>query len=810
MACYVTACNVRTGPRTLRRKPLSSLLLGALGLLSNGISSAGPLNELATDAGTFLSGPLSLRQAQDLLTDHVRDSNKVWQHTGRVIEMSLRLDLNPLSGIDGISQATASGGHLARSRDSVESSPIFYGNHAATVAADDENYGVGEARLIKAVKIAGRLGNQPDEPEQPVPYDPTPGGPARSPSGRDLRENRPAPPKGKDDAPGLPDLSAETWQLAPIRWAGNTSTSGNHFQSGDGSKSLTIFNNLNFQANSFVVAPYIAQWSGMLGASSSGTHFTPTIGAKVRSDSSAMSLGGSVDVFPLSRFPFSANLSRATSMSRSAEISSPSTSTMLGLRQQYRTEDGRDNYSLNFNRNNVTSGTTGTTNGSVLSSFGGSYSTTREVGIGELLEGNHTVSANFGGSNSSSDPSSQSSLLSTSQDSKQFSANINHGWNVHEDLNINNMLTVAKSRLNVFQGNALTQNESTVVLGATGFTWRPFEDLPLTLNGGGNFSRTQTVNNNLSNELSSFGGFVSTNYRFNNNLSASGNLSATLTDTRGVRSTSTVQSGNISYTGDPLSIGGFNYGWGGGSGLSRSSSSTGQSEIGTSLNASHSLARGLLFGEYGTLNLSAGQNISRSSQQQGATTSLSNNAGVAWRTNFGEQLNTNLSANLVYTTSDGVGGRNQFRSANFAGGGMYQLSSRASVTLNANLSWNQSVIGTSSNQIVNGVSVSSNEPTSTGSLSLAYVHRSPFSIKNLNYSGTFMRTQSFSNQNVAGAVTIGSSDRGSSSIQQLADYRIGRLVFRLSHSWIDQAGRKSASIFGSVTREFDGFFDGRW
>ena len=669
---------------------------------------------------------------------------------------------------------------------------------------------LGDLPVLAATKHQGLIevaANQPVDPEDPVPYDPPPAGqPARGALGR---ENRVAIPKPKADTSGLPDLSGESWQLAPIRWAGNTTTSGNHFQASDGGKSLTILNNLNIQANSFIVAPYIAQWSGLLGASSTGSKFTPTTGAANRSDSSSFNFGGSVDVFPQSRFPFSANLSRATSQSRSAEISSPSTSTSLGARQSYRTEDGRDNYALNFSRNGITSGLANSSVKSAVTNAGGSFSTTREFPFEHMLEGNHNINASFSGSNAATDPTTTAGGGTSAQDSKQMSFNVNHGWNVHEDLSISNLFTFARTRANMYQGNALTQNAATVLLGSSSFTWRPIEDLPLTLTGGGNFSRTQTSNNNTTNDLNNLSGFVATNYRFNNNLSASGNVSITSIQTAGTRTVTNLQNGSVSYAGDPLTISGWIYGWGTGGGVSRSASSNGGNEIGTNVSANHTLARSFILSEMASLNLTAGQNLTRTTAALGPTTSFGNNVGAAFRAAYGEKLTANLSANVIVTASDGVGGRNQFKSANLMGGAAYQISSRASVTANSNLSWTQSVITNTTNQILNGVTINSNDPVMAGSFSLGYTHQSPFSIRNLNYSGYLSRQQSFSNQNVAGGTGF-TSDNGSTSLQQLVDYRLGRLVFRLSHSWIDQSGRKSASLFGSVTREFDGFFDGRW
>jgi len=652
------------------------------------------------------------------------------------------------------------------------------------------------------------LSNQADDtqqPEVPVPFDPRPAGAAQRSGGQ-----RPEQPAGNVEKQDLPDIASESWQLAPIRWIGSTTTSGNLFLPESSGRSLTLSNNLNVQASSFIVAPYIAQWGGSFGVSSSTTSTTPLTGSEIKGESSSLNFGGNVDVFPMSRFPLSASISRSTAESRTAESTSPTTLLTLGLRQQFRTEDGRDNYALSFNRSSATTGVANAAATSVSSTLGGNFSTNREFDYEHWLEGNHNISANFNASSAQADQATGAATNAGADRAVNLNANLSHGWIVHEDLSINNLFTFARSQVNAFQGNRLIQNTSSVFLGSTGFTWRPFEELPLTLTGGGNFSRTSTINNNLGNEQGTFGAFASTNYRFNDNLSVGGNASVSSTQSGGLRNLSTVQAANLSYSGDPLNFGGFIYGWGAGGGFSRSSSSAAGSQIGTSISASHNLARSMLFERLGDVNVSISQDVSRTNNPNGATTSFGNTAGAGWRATFGEQLSASLNANVVFTLSNGVGGKNQFRSANLTGAGAYQISSRAALNINANLNWNQSIIASSTNQVLNGVTIDSNAPQANGSFSVGYIHQNPFSIRNLNYNGSFTRTQSFSNLNVAGGSTPSVANNASNSLQQLVDYRVGRLIFRLNHAWIDQAGRKSASIFGSVTREFDGFFDGRW
>lgn len=772
------------------------MLLGALGVLgSNTVLARAPGEDLGGPDDPI---PLKLsRSLGDLPLAKVGAGNSKSDSSGFRLKASLTLspsDILVRSGLKGTVQSTIGA--------------------APAIAFADSGKEPESPRLsiLDASEVQGAqhgLANQSDDtrqPEDPVPFDPKPAAAAPRQGGQ--RDERPPVPVAAQK--GLPDIEGEVWQFAPIRWIGTTTSSGNYFLPEGSGKSFTVFNNLNVQASSFVVAPYIAQWTGSFGASSSSTTTSPVSGSAVKNEGSSLNFGGNVDVFPMSRFPFSASISRSSAESRTAESTSPTSSLTLGLRQQYRTEDGRDNYSVNFNRNSVSTGLASALATSVVSSLGGNFSTTREFDYEHWLEGNHNISANFNTSSAQAGPTAGIAANAGSDRAVNLNANLTHGWNVHEDLNINNLLTFARSEINAFQGNALTRNRSSVLLGSSAFTWRPIEGMPLTLTGGGNFSSTSTVNNNRTSDQGNLGTFVSTNYRFNDNVSVGGNASMSSTDSAGLRNTSTVQAANVAYTGDPLNFGGFIYGWGAGGGFSRSTSSAAGSQVGTTLSASHNLARTIPLERLGDVNLSASQNVSRTTNPNGAVTSLSNSAGAGWRATFGEQLSANLNGNVVLTMSDGAGGKNQFRSANLTGAGAYQISSRAAINLTTNLSWNQSLIDNNTNQLLNGVTVNSNAPLATGSFSIGYTHQSPFSIRNLNYNGSFTRIQSFSNLNVAGGSTPLATNNASNSFQQLVDYRVGRLIFRVNNAWIDQAGRKSASIFGSVTREFDGFFDGRW
>lgn len=767
---------------TFCRGHLWRLLVGALGgAICGGEVWAADVGPRGTTAPGLNDALPSLRLSPQLgdrrRTDRRKPVRDAWRSVGA--EARLNLSLTILLQPAGASPAKGSTSRI------VAATP-----GAATGRA------VPARRSSDGDRGDGDSGDGPDQPEAPVPFDPTPAvvGERRAAKGAESPASGKAKPAGSE----LPDLSGETWVMAPIRWSGNTGTSGNYFGSDDGAKSLSISNTLSVQANSFIGAPYIAQWSGMFGMNSTDSTFTPASGPVVKSDNSGLNLGGSVNVFPVSRFPFSATFNHGTSEARAGESRAPTTNTSLGLRQQYRTEVG-DTYAASYNRNSFVSGA----NKSQNSSLNGSFSARRVFDIDHYLEGDHSLNASLAFSPSTSDLGGQKSRL--------LNANASHTWTVHEDLSIGNSLTLASTQRDQFVGDNLARNDSRVFLAATNFIWRPVEDLPLTLTGGGSYTQTQII---LADEVVSqqtLAANVSTSYRFSNNLSASGNATVASTSSGADRITMGGIGAGASYTGDPLKFGDYNYGWNLGGGISGNVATQGENSFGVSTSAGHSLTRTLVINEAQALNLNAGQTFSYNQTRSGPAMALSHSLGAAWRAGYGEALAVSLSANFSDNISTGQSGNNHYRNMSLVGNGQYQISSRAALTLNANLNWSQNFVGTSAQQqVVNGLISNDNQSQASGSFSLGYAHSSPFSIRNLNYNASVLWINSQSSARLAESDPLGSLAQKSVSFQQLLDYRIGRLTFRLNHAMIDQAGRKSASIFGSVNREFDGFFDGRW
>lgn len=672
-----------------------------------------------------------------------------------------------------------------------ESQPAVNTNSAAVPQADTVE--------VSPVSMQNSISDDEGlpQPSAPVPFDPTPSGPVSPP--QPVRDGQ-VTGSGKPGS-GLPDLSGESWVMAPIRWQGNSTSSGTLFNA-DRSTNIGINNSLALGFNSFIVAPYIATWAGNFGMNSTDFRSFPDVGPTTKSESSGQNVGGNINVFPVSNFPFSAYVAHGELEFNSGKSRNvPNSSSAFGFEQQYRTEDGRDRYSARYDRNSITSGNS---EGS-SSTMQGSYSTRRIVEPEQFFEGEHVLSANLLYSPPSTEVSGQGGQL--------LNGSITHGWRVHEDLSINNLLSVVDNQLKQFQGNTLTFNDSTVILGSSTFNWRPDEDWPLDIGGGVNAGYTQSRTTDAAQSSQNFfSASLSGNYRYSNQLSMSaGAAVATATSDAG-RFNQAFANAGAYYTGLPIRFDAYTYTWSAGGGVTANVGNQGNNGAGANASASHSVSREIVIDERQGASLNAAQSLSYSLLPDGGgAASLSNSVGAGWRASYGDALSGSLGASAGVTT--GTDSNNSY-SASLIGNGNYLISSRQSLSFNANVNWIRTETSNSNAQpqVLNEFVIDNNQTQVTGIVSINYAHTSPFSIRNLSYTADLLWVGNQSNQRLVGtaAGTVSSGNGTSLSLQQMLRYRVGRLSFNLSASVIDAGGTVSNSVFGSVTRDFDGFFDGRW
>jgi hypothetical protein len=528
----------------------------------------------------------------------------------------------------------------------------------------------------------------------------------------------------------------------------------------------------------------------------------PDVGSTTKSESSGHNVGGNINVFPVSNFPFSAYVAHGElEFSSGKDRSVPNSSSAFGFEQQYRTEDGRDRYSARYDRNSITSGN----NEGSSSTMQGSFSTRRIVAPENFFEGEHALNANLVYSPASTEGSGQGGQL--------LNASVTHGWRVHEDLSINNLLSVVDNQIKQFQGNTLTSNDSTLILGSSTFNWRPDEDWPLDIGGGANAGYTQSRTTDAAQGSQNFfSASLSANYRYSNQLSLSAGASvATATSDTG-RFNQAFGNANAYYSGLPIRFDAYTYTWSAGGGVTANVGNQGNNGAGANASASHNVSREIVIDERQGASLSAAQSLAYSLLPDGGgAASLSNSVGAGWRASYSDALSASLGASAGFTT--GTDSNNSY-TASLIGNGNYLISSRQSLSFNANVNWIRTETGNSSTQpqVLNEFVIENNQTQVTGIVSINYAHTSPFSIRNLSYTADLLWVGNQSNQRVvgAGAGNVSSGSGSSLSLQQMLRYRVGRLSFNLSASVIDAGGTVSNSVFGSVTRDFDGFFDGRW
>ena len=798
--------------RSFRRKVLWRLLCGAMG----GVACAGEIRAAdspGTAAGASVEAP-SLRLT--LMLGSTRKPARRPPPTRAAgpaaeagLPLRMTLALVPRSG--GSPQDPG----IPPARAAVPGAAI-----ASSRAGGGERIGVSAGG-----PASGRQDEDADE--QPAPglgsaAPPVGAAPPRQPS----PVARDAAPAAGTDVSGLPDLEGLTWQMAPIRWTGNTGTQVNSFIGEDGATIMGITNNFNLNANSFIVAPWLGKWTAGFGRATGNTTSSGT-GVKVKSESGANVVSGGLSLVPTSNFPFNANFNHNWSDARVGRRAvglgnGDASATTYSLEQKYRTNGGRDNYSASYSGGILRSGQ----EKNEFSALRGDYSTRREFEYEHFLEGVHLLSASVN--------YVPESAVANGGKARLVDGGLAHNWKVHEDLTIDNRLTMRNSSLDGLQGNALQRNDSTYLLGTTSFSWRPFEEEPLILQGGATLWTVQTDTGiDTPIEQDNFAAYLSGTYTFNKNLTANAGMFAASTSSNQTASVASSDSSRINtlngnvganYMGDPLQLGSYFYNWNVGGGLRSRFDNLGMNAIEAVAAGSHSVSKTIVIDPRQSVGLNAGQGLAFSTSSKfGSTSALTHNAGGNWNANYGEALSASVAATINHSiANDDISSNVQSLGISATGslGYRHQFSARANASVTGVLNWYRSQSDNVQSQTLNQLKIDSSQTTYNANLIATYTHIAPFSVPNLFYIATlFVNFNQGSSGiatirpgNVSASVNAGAnvSSNTSTTLQQNLRYRIGRLSFNANAAAINTDNGINYSLFGSMNREFDGFFDGRW
>jgi hypothetical protein len=640
----------------------------------------------------------------------------------------------------------------------------------------------------------GERGNSPimiaEQAVDDAPYDPTVrGGASVVRPGRPLTGLAPAA-SGATVATDAAEGQDLGWGLAPVRWGGQLGTLARRNSSSGGASSSDLQEFLSLRAASYIYQPWFAQVNGNVQltnnqSSSSGGGSGST---NSQQQGRGISGGGTLRLFPVSRFPFQANYDVSDSRNNADLVSSNYTNTRFGARQNYQPEDGAYTLTGGYDSSTINSSDFG--KDSVATWFGG-FSRNTDI---QSMQGNLNYS--------------QSDRSQNGDSSRLLSFDSRHTYRIEENLSYDSLATIVDNTLNYTTPSGVSSNHGRYMQFNSNLTWRPEdEDIPLYVTGGWRSLSALSETNGTSSTSQSMGVNLSATYMPTANLSLSGNgLMTRLANSTGGSQLLTLIGGGATYTGDPLNFGNYSYNWSAGASGSQQSGGGGTGNAGLNSNTSltgqfnHNLSRVIGAGEADSWYLTVGQSLAEtSSTQVGNTSSLTNSAGVSYRAIAGDAYNgtASFNANDMLTTGANAG---HFRYFNLQLNGQAQFTTRSSGSINLTFQWSEHKDTQVQNNTVYFNSAAQASATNIFG-SAVFQHQRAFGVPGLRYTMSFNANTLARDDRLAGDVNA-SVERVTYSFDNRFDYRIGLLDFQLKGLVTETAGKKNALIFLKATRDF--------
>lgn len=661
---------------------------------------------------------------------------------------------------------------------------------------------------ITAVGLAAnQVTDEDDEDEVPLPM------PARGPVPTVPPQQAPAQTlasgarRPEDD---LPDLSGEQWEMAPIRWSGQIMSNMNRSWDDKDNSTSSVGQTNMVNASSYIYAPWFAQTTGNATYSTVRSWSRKDDDIEKVSETSAegksYGFGGGLSLFPMSAFPFQTYYNYSRNKAQAENSESKNIASQFGLSQSFRSADGVDSFSYNYNRSSSKMAGPNT----MANSASALYST--RVGDDHTLN----ATASYNDEESGRDDVMKKNWLLTA----------NHAWRVDEGLNINSNANLTQTENDVFQeGDDRAKNRSQVLQFNSNVSWQPYDDedepLPMIVSGGGTFLNIEQDAPDASKSRTTvLSGNGSMTYRFTNQLSGNANGNLTRVDSNSAQNTFYGTGAGLNYAGMPTPlVGGLIHSWstGANTNISRSTSDHG-TDIATA-NFSQSLMLPLP-----SLTFSANQSLSGNrTSSYGVVNTLSHSLSLSKQLGAAEEMASGqINANLGHHKTAGVTGGHS-NSFTLMANGKLQISRRQELTMNANVTWMKQVQQkqelSPSLLVVNNAVVDIDEARWVGSASFTYGHMAPFDVRNLSYRANLMFSSTETSQQQSLTSFFGAGGPvnplfspglerhwiHSMIFNQSLTYLIGRLNFQLSNVISRVDGVDNVMIFGHVARRFGTF-----
>lgn len=568
------------------------------------------------------------------------------------------------------------------------------------------------------------------------------------------------------------------WGLPPVRWGGSLVSEVRADKSGDQPRRLQQNEIASIRAGSYLWQPWFAQVGGGLGLLTSkvrgGDGGDPASNQAQNAKSIAVTGNAELTLFPVSRFPFNAHFDVSDSRASGEATTSDIRSTRFGVRQSYRPLEGDTNYAANFERSTLES-----------AAFG------RDTVNALAASMNHTAGAqafNFSGSRTGNTRSNTGERTALSQ------LTARHSYRPEPELAVESLASASSSDFRLLSGGVPTDNRSQFAQANTFVTWRPEEDSPLYVTGGGRMFRAVIANNAGETESLALSGNLGATYALSRQTSVSGSATVTQLLSDATSALLTTQTASVTHVADPLGLLGFTYRWNAGANIANQTGSADGTQQNLGGQLGHNLTRDMTLGPGSQVSASLGQSLSATFDAATAgSQSLSHTGSVSWRLSRDAATTAYLSVLGADSRTSGQN-ENRFQMINFQASGQAQFSRNSSAA--ASLT-------------VQGVRQSTGATPSAGfsfnsSGNLSYHHLRAFDVPRLRYTALYSINESQFRTRLQGDVNA-PRERVSQSFEQRLDYSLGRVAMRLSMRVAEIEGRRDALIFFRMSREFGGF-----
>ncbi|MCM2327666.1 MAG: hypothetical protein NDI88_07255 [Lysobacter sp.] len=601
-----------------------------------------------------------------------------------------------------------------------------------------------------------------------------------SPGARDTPNPAPLPAATPEAAPSwaatiFPFVgSGEPAGFAPARWGGSLAFEY-LTQSAEGAhRRQSLVGSVNLNASSYFWKPWFAQVEGTVTALVTGDKGDAIDPANTRSGfqpSTALSGGGTVTVFPGSRFPFLASFNSTDSRATGEFTTSDYRNTRATVRQTYRDPLGASTYVGSFDYSAISSDAFGR---DTLAQLDARY-------LGALDP--HRVDAVMNWSRNRQEGGAESDILR---------AYATHLYTPTPDLWVNSLANFTESELSgAGAGQGFTQRLGQVSSQAV---WRPEFDDRLAVTGGGRvfvnqFSRSGPDATALSASVNAGASFALTEEA---TLNAS--LSATHVDVTGGGDPEliTFESLGATYTSRPFELGFANYSLSASVQGVHQSGGPEETRTAGSVQADQQLSRTFAYGEAASLNLMLTQGGGVIEDTfTGRTNTIRAGASAGLRVVTSEASEAYFGAS--YSGSDSSGGLNdRFRLANLQASGQVRFGAHDSLSANITAQWVRS----------NRDIFRAEEETRQVYGGISYQHTKVFGVPRLRY----LLSATFNEGVLTTSRLLGDIDAPRENVTQLIDsrllYDIGRLELRIGTRLAKVDGRDDLQWYLRAYRYF--------